>query len=95
MSQALSPRWETPFGRWVHDTGVSRIVAALGRDPDLSVTNHAVYDWVAGRHPPKPAHAMALVRMSHGRLTLEEIYQHRHQVRGLGVASKPTEGMQR
>ena len=28
-------RWETKFGRWIGETGVPRIVAALGRDPDL------------------------------------------------------------
>lgn len=74
-------RWDTPFGRWVHDTGVSRIVVALGRDPDLRVTTHAVYDWVAGRRNPTPARGLALVRLSDGRLTLDAIYQHRHQVR--------------
>ncbi len=74
-------RWDTPFGRWVHDVGVSRIVAALGRDPDLSVTTHSVYDWVSGRTVPAPARGVALVRLSRGRLTLETIYAHRDQVR--------------
>jgi len=35
-------RWETEFGRWVSDFGVSRIVIELARDPDLRVTNQAV-----------------------------------------------------
>lgn len=74
-------RWDTPFGRWVHETGVSRIVAALGRDPELSVTAPAVYMWIAGRHAPSPARAIALVRLSRGQITLDAIYEHRTQIR--------------
>jgi len=73
-------RWETEFGRWVSDFGVPRIVAALARDPDLRVTNQAVYEWLRG-HAPRPARAIALVEMSRGRLTLEAIYQHSREVR--------------
>lgn len=36
-------RWQTEFRHWVNETGVPRIVAALARDPDLRVTNDAVY----------------------------------------------------
>jgi hypothetical protein len=73
-------RWQTPFGRWVADYGVPNIVAGLASDPDLRVTNQAVYEWIQG-HAPQPARAMALVRMSRGRLTLEAIYSHAQQVR--------------
>lgn len=73
-------RWETEFGRWVGDFGVPRIVKALARDPDLRVTNQAVYEWLQG-HPPRPARAMALVELSGGRLSLEAIYQHSREIR--------------
>ncbi len=73
-------RWQTDFGRWVGDTGVPRIVAALARDPDLRVTNQAVYEWLQG-HSPRPTRAIALVEMSEGRLTLEAIYRHGMEVR--------------
>ncbi len=73
-------RWQTEFGRWVADFGVSRIVAGLAHDPNLRVSNQAVYEWLQG-HAPHPARAMALVEMSQGRLTLEAIYQHGRQVR--------------
>ncbi len=73
-------RWQTDFGRWVAEFGVPRIVAVLGQDPDLRVTNQTVYEWLQG-HAPHPARAMALVEMSHGRLTLEAIYQHGRQMR--------------
>jgi len=73
-------RWETDFGRWVADFGVPQIVKALDHDPDLRVTNQAVYEWLQG-HPPRPARAMALVEMSGGRLTLEAIYEHGREIR--------------
>jgi len=73
-------RWETEFGRWVSDFGVPRIVKALAHDPDLRVTNQAVYEWLQG-HPPRPARAMALVELSGGRLTLEAIYEHSREIR--------------
>jgi hypothetical protein len=73
-------RWQTDFGRWVADFGVPRIVAGLAHDPDLRVTNQAVYEWLQG-HAPQPARAMALVELSQGRLTLEAIYQHGRQMK--------------
>jgi hypothetical protein len=72
-------RWETEFGRWVADFGASRIVAALGRDPDLSVAPHAPYDWLRG-HPPRPDRATALVELSEGRLSLDAIYNHSREI---------------
>ena len=82
-------RWETEFGRWVSDFGVSRIVSALARDPDLRVTNRAVYEWLQG-HPPHPSRAMALVQISEGRLTLETIYEHGRQIRRTDVTNDTT-----
>ena len=76
-------RWQTDFGRWVAEFGVPRIVAGLAHDPDLRVTNQAVYEWLQG-HAPHPARAMALVEMSRGRLTLEAIYQHGQQMKRSG-----------
>ncbi len=73
-------RWDTEFGRWVGNFGVSRIVAALARDPDLCVTNQAVYAWLQG-HAPHYTRAMALVEISQGRLTLDAIYQHGRQMK--------------
>ena len=73
-------RWQTEFGRWVSGFGVPRIVARLAHDPDLRVTNQAVYEWLQG-HAPRPTRAMALVEMSGGRLTLEAVYEHGRQIR--------------
>lgn len=72
-------RWQTDFGQWVSDFGVSRIVDALAHDPDLRVTSRAVYQWLRG-HSPHPTRAMALVEISGGNLSLESIYRHRSEI---------------
>ena len=102
MSRALAlgrfkrdpSRWDTEFGRWVAEFGVPRIVAALGRDPDLRVTNDAVYQWLRGVEP-RPARAMALVELSGGRLTLETVYNHSREVRGQAGTAGPDRERQR
>jgi len=81
-------RWETEFGQWVADFGVPQIVKALARDPELRVTNQAVYEWIQG-HPPRPARAMALVELSGGRLTLEAIYEHGREIRRSQHQARP------
>ena len=76
----VPPRWETEFGRWEADFGVSRIVKALADDSDLRVTNQAVYEWLQG-YAPRPARAMTLVELSGGRLPLEAIYERYREIR--------------
>jgi hypothetical protein len=88
-------RWETDFGRWVSDYGVSRIVSALAPDPALRITNQTVYEWLQG-HAPQPSRAMALVRLSGGQLTLEAIYEHSREVRRDSSTPAPSrDGLQR
>jgi len=87
-------RWETEFGRWVGDFGVSRIVKALAHDPDLRVTNQAVYEWLQG-HAPRPARAMALVELSGGQLTLEAIYEHGREIRRSSGPAAPERDIER
>lgn len=76
----MPSRWDTEFGRWVSDFGISRIVSMLERDPDLRITHQTVYKWLQG-HAPHPRRALALVEMSDGRLTLNAIYEHGREVR--------------
>lgn len=85
-------RWQTEFGRWVGDFGVSRIVSALAPDPALRITNQTVYEWLQG-HAPQPSRAIALVQLSGGRLTLEAIYGHGRAVRS--PADAPREQLDR
>ena len=68
-------RRTTVFGRWLAETGVGEVVDALADDPDLRVTANAVYEWLRGR-APRPERARALVRLSRGRITLNDIYDH-------------------
>lgn len=76
----VSPYWDTDFGRWVGDFGVSHIVDALGRNPELRVTHQAVYSWIRG-HAPNPTRARELVRLSGGQITLDVIYRHAEEIK--------------
>ena len=67
--------WRTKFGAWVGVYGVGR----LARDVGLAVYRQplrpaAAYRWVWGTRQPRPAVARALVRLSSGALTLEDVY---------------------
>lgn len=73
-------RWKTRFGSWVSRTSVPKIVAELGRDPDLAVTPKGVYSWLAGRNRPSPRRAEALEAMSRGEISLQDIYGHQREM---------------
>lgn len=75
MRPRASAGWNTPVGKWISEVGVSTIVSALGRNPDLSVTDRAVYSWLKG-FAPRYDRAQALVRLSKGRITMAQIYDH-------------------
>ncbi len=75
-------RWRTRFGSWVGQVTVSAIVSGLSSDPELSVTRGAVYQWLRG-HSPTATRARALVKLSEGRLSFDEIYSHREELKEL------------
>lgn len=77
-------RWTTTFGRWVADYTVPRIVAGMSSRPETKVTPKAVYEWLRGRSP-HPVRAQELVRLSGGRLTLDDIYRHPVELEGLSA----------
>jgi hypothetical protein len=87
--RARDARWQTRFGSWVDEIGVFRIVDALGHDPDLAVTSHAVYRWLSGNCAPNPRRARALVELSGGELTLEVIYDHTREMKRLDEGGTP------
>lgn len=72
----LVDRWDTPFGRWVRDYSVDRLVRELQRRGHR-VTAPAVYSWVRGAHQPKPAIGMEIVRLADGYLGFNDVYGHR------------------
>jgi hypothetical protein len=94
-------RWETRFGGWVgHVTvrGVVRELTILG----VPVTPKGVYGWLAGVTVPRAERAMAMVKISRGRIRLEDVYRHKLEVRGdgdggrtCGVAARTQVGTRR
>ena len=70
----IERRWTTRFGSWLHGYGVSRLSA------DLGVRSTSVYDWMSGRTAPDPSRAMFITQLSHGTLSLEDVYKHRREI---------------
>lgn len=68
-------RWRTRFGRWVRREGPQRVATELSR-VGQPVTHWAVYQWVSGRHRPRAEHAIAMVRVSGGKISMSDIYEH-------------------
>ena len=72
--------WRTPFGRWIGAVSVQRVVAGL-TVAGCPIGTTAVYHWIAGRRVPRLPHALALARLSAGRLAVEDVLEHRRLVR--------------
>ncbi|HKQ59271.1 MAG TPA: hypothetical protein VJY35_15520 [Candidatus Eisenbacteria bacterium] len=54
---------------------MSRLVQDLS-SRGVPVTDHAIYMWVAGRRAPRVPAATAMVELSGGTLTFDDIYRH-------------------
>jgi len=67
-------RWQTRFGSWVRGYTVHRLAG------DLRLTDKSVYDWVSGRFVPHPSHAIGIVQLAGGAISLEDVYRHRAEV---------------
>jgi hypothetical protein len=70
--------WDTRFGRWVRRYGPTR----LGRDVGgglygAPLTRMAVYRWVYGSTAPRLDHALRIVTLSQGQVTLADICRQR------------------
>jgi len=74
-------RWDTSFGRWVSEVTVTTILDTLGENPDIRYTRQSVYGWLKGAIP-RPAAAAALLRMSRGAISLEDIYEQGAEITG-------------
>lgn len=86
-------RWETTFGQWVAQVSVPWIVESLAPREELAVTKQTVYEWIQG-HVPRLERATALVEISRGALSIEDIYDHARRVRQAEPrASEPTRGI--
>lgn len=63
-------RWDSKFGQFVRDYGVSRLAARL------DVGSTAVYQWISGRTGPRRKTAKAILKIARRRkLSMEEIYR--------------------
>jgi transcriptional regulator with XRE-family HTH domain len=67
---ALSPRWQTKFGRFVRTYGAARLARKLEVDPA------AIYQWVRGQTSPRAPKARTIVILASEitRLSLDDIY---------------------
>lgn len=68
---------DTKFSHWLKDFGVANVVAEMNkRGRDVGVTLSAVYQWERQEHEPRPKKQRALVEISGGKLTLQDIADH-------------------
>ena len=71
----------TPFAVFVRRIGARSIVLTLSRDYHLPMTQRSVYRWLTGARTPRPVFARAVVSLSHGALTLDDVYRHSEEAR--------------
>lgn len=79
MRPRIGRRWATPFGQWVIRQTVPEVARQLAGQGH-PVTRRTVYAWVHGTTSPRVQVASALVKISAGALSLEQVYEHRVRV---------------
>lgn len=75
-------RWQTHFGEWVTEFGVTRVAEELAQR-QIPIHVDTVYKWVAGVHRPRVEVALRLVEISGGQVSLSDVYMHGLQLRAL------------
>ena len=78
MRKIVVRRWQSKFARFIQSYGVESLAK------QLDVLPSAIYHWIRGATTPRPAHAeviQRLVRERGLRLTFDEIYGHRRELR--------------
>lgn len=71
--------YRTKFGKFIRARTVRVIVKQLSVR-GVTITPHAVYNWVSGLATPSTPVARALTRMSGGKITLEDMQRHRETI---------------
>lgn len=84
-------RRRTSFGRWVTRYQVPRLVQTINAR-GIPLTSHTVYDWIAGRHAPRPPYAAAIVEISGGRVSFSDIYRHRTEMQAVSSGQRRAGG---
>ena len=77
--------WNTRFGRWVSSIGVETLTARLARR-GYPLTRKAIYHWISGRRQPRFDHAVALIQLSQGKLTMQDVQRPSHSHRTIDPA---------
>src|SRR6267142_1318741 len=80
-------RWRTRFGSWMDGVTVNGVLSGL-EQAGHPVTKCVAYQWLAGRSSPRLPVARALLRLSGGSITLDDILGHRAEVSSAGTESK-------
>lgn len=76
-----NPRWKTRFGSFVSRHTVARLCRDLNAALGYPTHESTVYGWIRGDSCPRPDRALAIVAASGGRLRVEDLLQHRREVR--------------
>lgn len=71
--------WNTQFGNWLTGYGLSKLATQMELR-GTPVTRQAVIQWRDGDTSPRPKHALAIVELAAGQLTLDDVYKHRAQL---------------
>lgn len=79
-------RWQTHLGQWVTALTVPGLVSQL-RHTGYSVTESAVYNWVAGAHVPQPGAMLRIVELSGGSIGPLDFYRQPSEIRELARCS--------
>lgn len=79
MRRRTGKHWHTPLGTFIDFHTVNGVVAAL-RERGITINKYTVYDWVSADRLMSPRLALALRDISHGALTLDDIYDQRELV---------------
>lgn len=67
----------TKFEKWARGFGVTKLAAALrALGPDAEATPSAIYQWLYAETEPRSAKAIAMVKLSRGKICLDDIYRH-------------------
>lgn len=68
---------QTKFSKWLKDFGIQNLVSAMReKGPDYAITISAAYQWARREHEPRPKKARALIEISRGAITLQDIADH-------------------
>lgn len=76
----VAHRWITPFGKFVNQLTVRGLLRAM-HQRGYPISAYAIYHWLDGSTCPRVEHAIAMVKISQGSISLDDIYSQRERVR--------------